>query len=78
MNTELRNTEAGRALYNQLRLAIAFPGETIAGVTRLYEPVNKDDWTWEMALADDTPPAYPESKCMWLLIGYSIRERKAA
>lgn len=45
-----------RDLYNQLRLAIVFPGESVAGVTKLYEPVNKDNWTWEDAMAaPDTP-----------------------
>lgn len=45
-----------REFYNQLRLAIVFPGETLAGVTKPYTPVNKDAWTWETAMsAPDTP-----------------------
>lgn len=54
MNAQQRHEH--REFYNQLRLAIVFPGDTVAGVTRRYEPVNKDSWTWEDAMsAPDTP-----------------------
>lgn len=54
MNTQQRHEH--REFYNQLRLAIVFPGDTIAGVTKPYTPVNQDDWTWEDAMsAPDTP-----------------------
>lgn len=56
MNTELRNTELGRTLYNQLRLNLSFPGEVVATVRKPYTPVNQDDWTWDDAMnAPDTP-----------------------
>lgn len=63
-----------REIYNQLRLAIVYPGETIAGVTKLYAPVNKDNWTWEMAMsAPDTPTIarYRQTRetSMWCGIG---------
>ena len=54
-----RNTEAGRILYNQLRLNLAFPGETVAGeVRKPYTPVNYDKWGLsydELMACPDTP-----------------------
>lgn len=62
-----------RDLYNQLRLALVYPGESIAGVTKPYAPVNKDNWTWEMAMAsEDTPDIAAlrlDGKLSWLLLG---------
>jgi len=56
MNTELRNTEVGRLFYNQLRLTLVYPGDTIGGQRRMYEPVNKLEPTWdELMLLPDTP-----------------------
>ncbi len=73
MTTAQRNEH--RTLYNQLRLALAFPGETVAGVTRLYEPVNKDGWSWDDAMnAPDTAPVASyrrREKGMWLAIGHA-------
>lgn len=54
MNTQQRHEH--REFYNQLRLAIVFPGDTIAGVTKPYTPVNKDNMTWdELMQTPDTP-----------------------
>ncbi len=56
MNTELRNSDVGRLLYNQLRLAIVYPGETVADMRRKYEAVDKTDWTFDYAMTQpDTP-----------------------
>ncbi len=73
MNTELRNTEIGRQLYNQLRLGLVFPGETIVDSRRRYTPVNKDMWSWEDAMsAPDTATVANlrrYEKTMWFAIG---------
>lgn len=74
MNTELRNTQAGRLLYNQLRLNLAFPGEVIAEVAKPYQPVNKWELTWEELMATpDTPTVarYRQTRetSMWCGIG---------
>lgn len=54
MTTKQRNEN--RQLYNQLRLAISFPGEIVGDMRRKYQPVNKDGWSWETAMsAPDTP-----------------------
>lgn len=45
-----------RELYNQLRLNLVYPGDSIAGVTKPYAPVNHDDWTWEYMLAAPPTP----------------------
>lgn len=71
MNAQQRHEH--REFYNQLRLALVYPGDTIAGVTKLYTPVNKDNWTWEMAMsAPDTPTVARErryEKTMWFSVG---------
>lgn len=74
MNAQLRNTEAGRILYNQLRLSLIFPGETIGEQRRPYAPVNKDDMTWdELMTCPDTPTIarYRATRetSMWFAIG---------
>lgn len=60
-------------VYQQLKLALTFPGETIAGVRRAYTDVNKDDWTFDFALTQpDTPRVAHLRKyeaTMWLRIG---------
>lgn len=63
-----------RELYQQLRLAITFPGDTFAGEYRKpFTAVCKDDWTWEMAMAsEDTPDIAAlrlDGKLSWLLLG---------
>lgn len=63
-----------RAFYNQLRLAIVYPGDAIAGVTKPYQPVNKDVLTWdELMLTPDTPTIarYRATRetSMWFRIG---------
>ena len=43
-------------LYQRLRFAMLSPGESIGGQRKPYVPVNKDNWTWEDAMAsEDTP-----------------------
>jgi hypothetical protein len=74
MNTELRNTELGRTLYNQLRLSLSFPGEVVATIRKPYTPVNHDDWTWDDAMnAPDTPyitrSRATRETSMWIEIG---------
>lgn len=73
MTTELRNTELGRTLYNQLRLSLAFPGEAIAETRKVYRPVNKDNWTFDFAMTQPDTPAVAQGrryeKTMWLMIG---------
>lgn len=45
-----------RELYQQLRLAIAFPGDTIGEVTKPYAPVDKWALSYdELLLTPDTP-----------------------
>ena len=66
--------QAHREFYNQLRLAIVFPGDTIAGVTKPYTPVNKDDMTWdELMQTPDTPliARYRATRetSMWFAVG---------
>lgn len=54
MNTQQRTEH--RELYNQLRLAITFPGDTIAGVTKPYAPIDKWAMSWdELMASEDTP-----------------------
>jgi hypothetical protein len=61
---------AHREFYNQLRLAIVFPGDTIAGVTKPYAPVNKDEWTFDFAMTQPDTPAVAHLRTrerrMWL------------
>lgn len=45
-----------RDLYQQLRLALVMPGESIGGITKPYAAVNRDDWTWDMAIAAPPTP----------------------
>lgn len=66
--------QAHRDFYNQLRLAIVFPGDSIAGVTKAYAPVNKDTLTWDelMATPDTlTVARYRQTRetSMWCGIG---------
>lgn len=74
MNAQQRHEH--REFYNSLRLATVFPGDTIAGVTKAYTPVNKDNWTWEQAMsAPDTPAVARErryEKTMFALIGSGL------
>lgn len=63
-----------REFYNQLRLAIVFPGDEVAGVTKAYTPVNKFEMTWEeLMLTPDTPAVarYRQTRetSMWFAIG---------
>ena len=67
MSYELRNTEAGRTLYNQLRLQLSFPGETIAEVTKPYAPVDK--WTLSY---DDLIAAPPTPRIAYLQARYPL------
>lgn len=67
MNTDLRNTEAGRLLYNQLRLALVYPGETIAGVTKPYAPVDK----WALSF-DELIAAPPTPRIAYLQARYPL------
>ncbi len=73
MTSELRNTEAGRNLYNQLRLNLSFPGEVVATVRKPYAPVNRDALSWdEIMLTPDTPAVARlrrYEKTMWLSVG---------
>ena len=56
MTTELRNTEQGRLLYNQLRLNLSFPGEVVATVRKPYAPVDKWSLSYdELMQTPDTP-----------------------
>ena len=68
-----RNTEAGRILYNQLRLNLAYPGEVVGGERRPYTPVNKDHWTWENAMAapdtENVATHRLDGKLSWLVLG---------
>lgn len=55
-----------RELYNQLRLAIAWPGDEVADTRRLYSPINKDEWTWDDAMqAEDTPAVRHARRFHW-------------
>lgn len=56
-----------RDLYVQLRLNLIMPGEEIAGQRRPYTPVNRDDMTWEMAMAEPDVP--PLGKLFWFALG---------
>lgn len=62
-----------RQVYNQLRLAIAFPGDDVAGLRKPYAPVNRDALSWdEIMLTPDTPAVARlrrYEKTMWLSVG---------
>lgn len=71
MNAQQRHEH--REFYNQLRLAIVLPGDSIAGVTKPYTPVNKDVWSFDFAMTQPDTPAVAQGrryeKTMWLMIG---------
>lgn len=72
MNAQQRHEH--REFYNQLRLALVYPGDTVAGVTKPYEPINKDFMTWdELMSCPDTPmiARYRATRetSMWCAIG---------
>lgn len=69
MSDQLKNTEAGRLLYNQLRLNLLMPGEEIADQRRRYTPVNHEP-TFDDIIAryDDAPPL-PYPYTFWALLG---------
>lgn len=53
--TNIQRT-AHRELYNQLRLALVYPGESLAGVTKPYAPIDKWALSWEELMqCPDTP-----------------------
>lgn len=68
MNAQQRHEH--REFYNQLRLAIVFPGDTVAGVTKPYAPVDKTNWTFDYAMSqpDTEQVAYHRARerRMWL------------
>ncbi len=53
--TSYEQRQQHREIYNQLRLQLAFPGDVVAEIRRPFQPVNRDDWTWEDAMRADTP-----------------------
>lgn len=65
-----------RELYNQLRLAIVLPGETVAGVTKPYAPVDKWSLTWDELMVCPDTPAVAHLRCyektMFLRMGKFI------
>jgi len=71
MTTELRNTEAGRALYNQLRLQLSFPGDVVAEIRRPFQPVNRDNLTWDEAMLLPSEPNARAltGKLFWFMLG---------
>jgi hypothetical protein len=71
MSYELRNTEQGRLLYNQLRLALVYPGDSIAGVTKPYTPVNYDKWslTFDDLIASPATPRIAYLQARYPLAG---------
>lgn len=63
-----------RQLYNQLRLALVYPGESIAGVTKPYTPIDKWSLSWDELMAlPDTPDIAARRNTrqtsMWFRIG---------
>lgn len=56
-----------RELYQQLRLAIAFPGDTIGGVTKPYAPVDK----WALSF-DELLAAPPTPRIAYLQARYPL------
>lgn len=60
-------------IYRQLKLALVYPGDSLAGARRAYADVNKDDWTFDFALTQpDTPRVAHLRKyeaTMWLRLG---------
>lgn len=63
-----------RQLYNQLRLAIAFPGKIVGETRKAYTPVDKWALTWdELMQTPDTPTVarYRATRetSMWFAIG---------
>jgi hypothetical protein len=57
-------------IYTQLRLQLLDPGDTYAGVRKVYQPVNKDDWTFDYAMTQPDTPAVAylraRERRMWL------------
>lgn len=63
-----------RETYNQLRLAIAFPGETVGAVTKPYRPVDKWTLTYDELMACPDTPTIARYRAtretsMWCAIG---------
>jgi hypothetical protein len=63
-----------RQIYNQLRLAIAFPGDTVGETRKAYAPVDKWALTWDELMATPDTPAIARYRAtretsMWCAVG---------
>lgn len=64
-----------REIYTQLKLQLVDPGDSFAGVRKVYAPVDRYTLTWDQLMATpDTPTVARErryEKTMFALIGWA-------